>query len=380
MGCLCSKELSKGDLIGHARRNPAATTASIITAPMTMGYSLLGAGIGRGIDSYNQSLFADNALQAAGIHATGPRGQDRTTSAWADFFGHDARDQQEGIIEEVKQEIEDAKTWNPTAADIATMNASPTSATNTSGDDFYGGGIYSTARAPVTSTDLNPPGWTGTLTNRDINAQAPFTLEASSLAPASGVTSLSQPTGPETGRFAGQQYGGVVTYPNAVSGYPGMPVTTYDNRVALPGATNVTPGEVDNLIASGWPRSGGANSGTGGALGQIPVQQWNLLTNSGTGGALGQIPVQQWNSLTNSGTGGALGQIPVQQHGLNPNTPGVSNPLSWQNDAILQAMASADDFEQSGGTTTSGDAGTGDTAGTDDAWGGWDWGDDSWSF
>ena len=296
MGCLCSKELSKGDLIGYARRNPAATTASIITAPMTMGYSLLGAGIGRGIDSYNQSLFADNALQAAGIHATGPRGQDRTTSAWADFFGHDARDQQEGIIEEVKQEIEDAKTWNPTAADIATMNASPTSATNTSGDDFYGGGIYSTARAPVTSTDLNPPGWTGTLTNRDINAQAPlapFTLEASSLAPARGVTSLSQPTGPETGRFAGPQYQGNVSYPNAVSGLPGMPVTTYDNRVALPGATNVTPGEVDNLVASGW---------------------------------------------------------------------------------------FDDDFEQSGGTTTSGDAGTGDTAGTDDAWGGWDWGDDSWSF
>ena len=337
MGCLCSKELSKGDLIGHARRNPAATTASIVTAPMTMGYSLLGAGIGRGIDSYNQSLFADNALQAAGIHATGPRGQDRTTSAWADFFGHDARDQQEGIIEEVKQEIEDAKTWNPTAADIATMNASPTSATNTSGDDFYSGGIYSIARAPVISTD---PEWTGTLTDSDINAQAPFTLEASSLAPARGVTSLSQPTGPETGRFAGPQYQGNVSYPNAVSGVPGVPVTTYDNRVALPGATNVTPGEVDNLIASGWPRSGGTT-----------------------------------NALYP--TTSVLKDHP---YGLNPNTPGVSNPLSWQNDAILQAMASADDFEQSGGTTTSGDAGTGDTAGTDDAWGGWDWGDDSWSF
>jgi|ETNvirnome_2_300_1030623.scaffolds.fasta_scaffold23324_2 hypothetical protein len=236
MGIL-SDELSRGDITGYITRNPASAVASVAAIPMTMGYSLIGSGIGRGIDSYNQSVFADNALQAAGIHATGPRGQDRTTSAWADFFGRDARDQKNDIIEEVKQEIADAKTWNPDTA---------TSSTNTSNNTFY------TTMSPVTSTDLNPPGWTGTLTNSDIAAQEPFTQEASSLTPSMAVTSLSQPAGPETGRFAGPQYQGTVSYPNAVPGLPGMPVTTYDNRVALPGATNLTPGAIDDLIASDW--------------------------------------------------------------------------------------------------------------------------------
>ena len=35
---------------------------------------------------------------AMGIHATGPAGEDRTTSAWGDFFGNDARDQKEDIL------------------------------------------------------------------------------------------------------------------------------------------------------------------------------------------------------------------------------------------------------------------------------------------
>jgi len=267
MGIL-SDELLRGDITGHITRNPASTIASLATVPMTMGYSLIGSGIGRGIDSYNQSVFADNALQAAGIHATGPRGQDRTTSAWADFFGRDARDQKNDIIEEVKQEIADAKTWNPDTA---------TSSTNTSNNTFY------TTMSPVTSTDLNPPGWTGTLTNSDIAAQEPFTQEASSLTPSMAVTSLSQPAGPEIGRFAGPQYQGTVSYPNAVPGLPGMPVTTYDNRVALPGATNLTPGAIDDLIASDWlastllggesqwtdygPSVGGGSSGAGDSQG-----------------------------------------------------------------------------------------------------------------
>ena len=95
-------ELRKGDFAGHVTRNPGSTAASLLKfgtgAGMFTPAGLALGAIGSGIDSYNQSTQADEDLQAMGIHATGPSGEDRTTSAWGDFFGNDARDQKEDIL------------------------------------------------------------------------------------------------------------------------------------------------------------------------------------------------------------------------------------------------------------------------------------------
>ena len=87
-----------GTVTDDVAYNPASTIGSVAGSLMTPGFGLIASGIGRGIDSYNQSTQADEDLQAMGIHATGPSGEDRTTSAWGDFFGNDARDQKEDIL------------------------------------------------------------------------------------------------------------------------------------------------------------------------------------------------------------------------------------------------------------------------------------------
>ena len=86
--------------------NPVSTAGSLAGSLMTPGFGIIATGIGRGIDSYNQSNRADEGLQATGIQATGPMGQDWTTSAVRDFIpsflgGEDAEDQAKDIEEEV---------------------------------------------------------------------------------------------------------------------------------------------------------------------------------------------------------------------------------------------------------------------------------------
>lgn len=90
-----------GTVTDHVVYNPGAALGSVAGSLMTPGFGLISSGIGRGIDSYNQSNRADEGLQATGIQSTGPMGQDWTTSGVRDFFGDDARDQARDIEEEV---------------------------------------------------------------------------------------------------------------------------------------------------------------------------------------------------------------------------------------------------------------------------------------
>ena len=104
-------ELMRGDISGHVTRAPGSTAASLLkfgtgAGLFTPAGLALGA-IGSGIDSYNRSTKADKGLQATGIQATGPMGQDWTTSGIKDFIpeflgGEDAEEQAEAITEEVE--------------------------------------------------------------------------------------------------------------------------------------------------------------------------------------------------------------------------------------------------------------------------------------
>tara|TARA_R110002050_G_scaffold9637_1_gene34137 strand:- start:321 stop:1148 length:828 start_codon:yes stop_codon:yes gene_type:complete len=101
--------------------NPVSTAGSLAGSLMTPGFGIIATGIGRGIDSYNQSNRADEGLQATGIQATGPMGQDWTTSAVRDFIpsflgGEDAEDQAKDIEEEVAGL---RRNWYELAADDA---------------------------------------------------------------------------------------------------------------------------------------------------------------------------------------------------------------------------------------------------------------------
>ena len=104
-------ELMRGDISGHVTRAPGSTAASLLKFGTGAGLFTptglaLGA-IGSGIDSYNRSTKADKGLQATGIQATGPMGQDWTTSGIKDFIpeflgGEDAEEQAEAITEKVE--------------------------------------------------------------------------------------------------------------------------------------------------------------------------------------------------------------------------------------------------------------------------------------
>ena len=88
-------------------KHPYGTAGSVAGSLMTGGYGVIPAVIGRGIDSYNDSVAADKGLQADGMQATGPMGQDWTTSGIKDFIpeflgGEDAEEQAEAITEEVE--------------------------------------------------------------------------------------------------------------------------------------------------------------------------------------------------------------------------------------------------------------------------------------
>ena len=88
-------------------KHPYGTAGSVAGSLMTGGYGLIPAVIGRSIDSYNDSVAADKGLQATGIQATGPMGQDWTTSGIKDFIpeflgGEDAEEQAEAITEKVE--------------------------------------------------------------------------------------------------------------------------------------------------------------------------------------------------------------------------------------------------------------------------------------
>lgn len=118
-------ELIEGDVPGHVTRNPGSTAASLLKlgtgAGMFTPAGLALGAIGSGIDSYNQSNRADEGLQATGIQATGPMGQDWTTSAVRDFIpnflgGQEAEDQARDIEEEVAGL---RKNWYELAADDA---------------------------------------------------------------------------------------------------------------------------------------------------------------------------------------------------------------------------------------------------------------------
>ena len=124
-----SPELMKGDIAGHVTRSPGSTAASLLKFGTGIGMFTpaglaLGA-IGSGIDSYNQSMQADKDLQATGIQATGPMGQDWTTSAVRDFLpsflgGQEAEDQARDIEEEV---AELRRKWYELDADDAEANS-----------------------------------------------------------------------------------------------------------------------------------------------------------------------------------------------------------------------------------------------------------------
>tara|TARA_Y100000310_G_C20704273_1_gene833445 strand:- start:16038 stop:16796 length:759 start_codon:yes stop_codon:yes gene_type:complete len=215
----------------------------------TLGTTLLGAnlptsliigGITRGIDAVTNRDAANKDIEAMGIHATGPAGQDRRTSALEDFipiFGRTIRKQKQDIVDAVKAEIDAAPTWNPGDADTG-LNA---------------GGLTAPTgmpHAPVTMTLMGPPGNRSPWRNADRptnTANNPF-YGRGRYGP--NAASLLEPVG---GGRTGNQYNGVVSYPNG----PNNPVTTYDDRVDLPGARDVSPDQVQNLIDSGWTAEGG---------------------------------------------------------------------------------------------------------------------------
>jgi hypothetical protein len=154
-----------GTITKDAVENPFSTAGSLAGSLMTPGFGIIATGIGRGIDSYNQSVQADKDLQAMGIHATGPSGEDRTTSAWRDFFGKDAEEQKKDIVDEVKRKItfaglplvgdKEEENWTsdldfdttlpPPIAEVSqtelpSLDVTVPSATNTSSGAFYNSG------------------------------------------------------------------------------------------------------------------------------------------------------------------------------------------------------------------------------------------------
>jgi hypothetical protein len=108
---LIGDDLAEGNFIDYAKKNPAKTASFLATSlSQTPMLSPLGMGAGlvsRSIDSYNDSVAADKGLQADGMQATGPMGQDWTTSGIKDFIpeflgGEDAEEQAEAITEKVE--------------------------------------------------------------------------------------------------------------------------------------------------------------------------------------------------------------------------------------------------------------------------------------
>jgi hypothetical protein len=201
---------------------------------MVPPFSLIAAGIGRGFDSNRQSVAADRRLRARGIWGTGAGGKDRTTSGWKDFFGYDAREQEQDRIDEVQAEIEAAKSFDPaydqSEAVVPTTPglATPVSMTvDANMQDSSGGSFFS-------------PTAVNTASNAFYN-RGGFGSNAASL------------VAPET-QPMGQQYGPQVSYPDG----PNAPVTTYDQRVDLgPWVADLDEEQVQEAIDTSW----GDNSG-----------------------------------------------------------------------------------------------------------------------
>ena len=99
-----------GTVVNSITENPVGTAVTLGSTLMNVSnpYSMIYSGIGRGIDSYNSSVQSDKDLQATGVQATGPMGQDWTTSAIRDFVpgflgGRSSEDQAKDIAEEVSE-------------------------------------------------------------------------------------------------------------------------------------------------------------------------------------------------------------------------------------------------------------------------------------
>lgn len=176
-----------GTVADDVSKNPFGTLGSLAGSLMNPVSGLIAAGIGRGMDSYNQSVQADKDLQAMGVNATGPDGTDRTTSALKDFLhfgflgGQDAEDQKEDILTtlqkkygldkqgnfikptEIVDDYDADDYFTPGSASVTPVtttdlpdvrDATPSiNARNTSSGDFYNSGIQ--GQNPM-SISINP--------------------------------------------------------------------------------------------------------------------------------------------------------------------------------------------------------------------------------
>jgi len=131
-----------GTVTDQVTGNPYSTAGSLIGNFMTPGYGLIASGIGRGIDSYQQSNAADETLSNdIGISPEGPDiGVDRTTSAFKDFFGYDARDQMGDIRDAAETFYNESQVFDPSLAQ---------------GDEYGPGMVTSTPGLEVGVTTTN---------------------------------------------------------------------------------------------------------------------------------------------------------------------------------------------------------------------------------
>ena len=167
---LIGDDLARGDLLGHAKNNPFGTAATLGTlaggvatiSPIGLAATLAG----RGIDSYNSSVDADNNLETMGVYATGVDGEQIETSAFRDFLpsflgGVSAEDQERDIaneyfkdmtgpMEEIlipkviptddSYDIPSDSIYTPGSIQVSDL-PSPSSPTSTANQDFYNSGI-----------------------------------------------------------------------------------------------------------------------------------------------------------------------------------------------------------------------------------------------
>ena len=180
---LISDDLARGDLLGHAKNNPFGTAATLGTlaggvatiSPIGLAATLAG----RGIDSYNSSVDADNNLETMGVYATGVDGEQIETSAFRDFLpsflgGVSAEDQERDIaneyfkdmtgpMEEIlipkviptddSYDIPSDSIYTPGSIQVSDL-PSPSSPTSTANQDFYNSGIQgSNSRSLMVNLD-----------------------------------------------------------------------------------------------------------------------------------------------------------------------------------------------------------------------------------
>ena len=180
---LIGDDLARGDLLGHAKNNPFGTAATLGTlaggvatiSPIGLAATLAG----RGIDSYNSSVDADNNLETMGVYATGVDGEQIETSAFRDFLpsflgGVSAEDQEKDIaneyfkdttgpMEEIlipeviptddSYDIPSDSIYTPGSIQVSDL-PNPSSSTSTANQDFYNSGIQgSNSRSLMVNLD-----------------------------------------------------------------------------------------------------------------------------------------------------------------------------------------------------------------------------------